>query len=56
MGRGDRGRGGEQNEIKCVVCGKSKLVRRSWAKYCSTRCKAIGWGLLQYHKMTAVKK
>ena len=31
--------------IECAVCGRKKKVSRSWAKYCSNRCKAIGWGV-----------
>lgn len=30
-------------EIKCVICGKKRMVCRTWAKYCSNTCKTIGW-------------
>lgn len=38
-------------EIKCATCGKSKKVIRYWAKYCSARCKSIGWAIEAKAKM-----
>jgi hypothetical protein len=29
--------------IKCKVCGKTKVTKCFWAKYCSPKCRSIGW-------------
>jgi len=45
-----------KREIICEVCSKKKSVSRSDAKYCSARCKNIGWALKKASKLTNKKK
>ena len=35
--------GTKKHEITCKTCGNKKLVSRFWAKYCSAKCRLIGW-------------
>lgn len=37
----------KQGEHHCAVCGKVFVLRVTWKKYCSAKCRLVAWAQRQ---------